>query len=77
MLREERLAVVLRRLLHPTSNRTRSHNPRRRSRDIPVPLLILLMLYLEALVFDLVPSRAEQGREGGMVWGRLVQTFRV
>lgn len=50
---QERLAEVGG-LLHPASGDARPHHPRRRGRHVPLPLLVLLVLDLEALVFDLL-----------------------
>ena len=53
VLRQKRLPEMLRGLLHPSRGRRRSHHSRGRGRHIPVPLLVLLVLDLETLVFDL------------------------
>lgn len=54
---QERLAEV-RRLLHSAAGNARAgaHHPRRWGRDIPLPLLVLLVLDLEPLVLDLRTS---------------------
>lgn len=52
--------VLRRGRLHPSRCRRRSHHPRGRRRHIPVPLLVLLVLHLQTLVFDLVYSRKHE-----------------